>query len=238
MPDSSDGKKFSATGDAGEFLVAAEFTRALQWPYRMQKFADLGIDGELEIFGDDGSATGRFIKVQVKTTESAPALPETLYLSAGHVAYWRLLAVPVVVCRVHLQSRRVMWRPVDEVESARQNFKLVFDEAHTLDGEDAGRLRELATPRAPDLARGAMSEVQRQVDRVTRWNPVDAAAQYEDFIYSAEETQALVQEARGILRLLETMGLTVPPDARTQLAQEGCRLQRFIAFVKGNRGGE
>lgn len=62
-------KKRSVNGNAGEYLAAYQFTKILQWPYRMLDI-DIGVDGEIEILDSAGISTSDVIKVQVKTFNS------------------------------------------------------------------------------------------------------------------------------------------------------------------------
>ena len=114
----------NSTGDAGEYLVGYVFAGKLGWAYRILD-SDTGIDGEVEIY-DGEEPTGRLLKVQVKSTakhlqtisneddkvsESAEGF--NVSLKKADVAYWRLLALPVVLCVAHISTARVYFRLID-----------------------------------------------------------------------------------------------------------------------------
>ena len=77
------------------------FERAFpsQWVYR-RKEDDYGIDGEAEVFLDDGTATGLIFLVQLKATDeerTAKALARSLPMDRA--SYYRALTLPVLMVR-------------------------------------------------------------------------------------------------------------------------------------------
>ena len=60
---------------------------------------DYGIDTEVELFDDDGLATGHTFKVQLKGTQSLGGRKPHRSIKIDHLEYWRSLGVPVLVVR-------------------------------------------------------------------------------------------------------------------------------------------
>jgi hypothetical protein len=58
---------------------------------------DYGIDTEVEIFADDGTATGLTFKVQMKGTQSLQARRPHRSIKTDHIVYWQSLDSPVLV---------------------------------------------------------------------------------------------------------------------------------------------
>ncbi len=127
----------NSTGDAGEYLVAYAFSGRLGWAYRILD-SDTGIDGEVEIYNGE-EPTGRLFKVQVK---SAAKLRQTISKEEDDVeesddefsvsikkidmAYWRILALPVVLCIAHISTGRVYFKIIDSSVEIPENRYSTF----------------------------------------------------------------------------------------------------------------
>lgn len=100
-------------GDLGELIVAAAFIRHFRWPCRLQNM-DVGIDAEVETTNNQGVASGKVIKVQVKATmRSFKNGINTIYPTVKHVNYWKEFSVPVLLCAVSLSSNEILWKLIN-----------------------------------------------------------------------------------------------------------------------------
>ena len=80
-------------GDAGEFYFGYWIAANFGWPCRLLDI-DLGIDAQVEICDDTSTALGKFIAVQIKSTQStAPSVS----LELKNLVYWKTMDEPVVV---------------------------------------------------------------------------------------------------------------------------------------------
>ncbi|GEM_PF-6966734 len=129
-------------GLSGEYLAGAVISRELRWPYRMQPIADLGIDGEIEVLGEEGRSTGRLIKVQCKADEAADE--KTRYVKREHFEYWMDLALPVIVVHPRLHDMEVRWSPLSK--GRRMDSSVAFDvsSAEVLSSKSAVKIADLA----------------------------------------------------------------------------------------------
>jgi tetratricopeptide (TPR) repeat protein len=89
-----------------------DFERRLPkaWVYR-RVTPDYGIDGSVEVFGDDGQRTGRHFNVQLRATDQLSlktALAVRLELDA--CKYYKSLDVPVLIARFHAPTGKLYVR--------------------------------------------------------------------------------------------------------------------------------
>lgn len=104
--------------NAVEQIVAKE----LEWIWREQMIADMGIDAHIELV--DGDPTGRLIAVQVKTglgnfTESKDAL--VYYGDLVHLDYWTGHSLPVILVAHLPDTGQTLWAAVNEETVKRTN---------------------------------------------------------------------------------------------------------------------
>ena len=81
-----------------------------RWVFR-DSVPDYGIDGEVEVFGEDNRATGKLFKVQLKATDKSPlsaALAISLQIETCN--YYRALDMPTLIVRYHVPSSQIFIR--------------------------------------------------------------------------------------------------------------------------------
>ncbi len=99
-----------------ESRIAFEQLLPERWIYRRKDADDYGIDGEVEVFRDDGEALGLTFLVQLKSTDEKRAdkgLARSIAIDRA--SYYRSLALPVLMVRYLAASDRtyVRWFHLD-----------------------------------------------------------------------------------------------------------------------------
>lgn len=126
------------------------FERSLgsRFVYRRQE-PDYGLDGDVEEFGQDRSATGVRYYVQLKATDETDlAKALSLRLDRDHLDYYRSLALPVLMVRYHAPTGRLFVRWVHAYsgpEPAADQQSLLFrwsDSDEWTDNSPANKARE------------------------------------------------------------------------------------------------
>lgn len=84
------------------------------WVFR-DMIPDYGIDGLVEVFDPEGTATGQQFLVQIKATDE-PDIKKCLKvrLSKRHLTYYSALVLPVLLVRYHATSLRIFAKWVSE----------------------------------------------------------------------------------------------------------------------------
>ena len=81
--------------------------------WREQPVDDYGIDGQIEIVGDDQRPTGQLVGVQVKSGPSffsrAGDLSVPFYISQEHWEYWSTHSLPIIVVLHDEATGRTVW---------------------------------------------------------------------------------------------------------------------------------
>jgi hypothetical protein len=120
-------------GSEGEAFVRKR-ANAMGFLYTPYNPPEAGIDGFLEIRDPaTGAMSGRFVAVQVKTTDDGAYTAETDHgfeylMDAKDVEYWRGSNIPVVVVIVHLRRNEAWWKSVDDGEGTGER-RLRIDKA-------------------------------------------------------------------------------------------------------------
>lgn len=104
----------SLIGNAGEMFLGYHVANSLNYIYRAQPVADIGIDGEIELLYHESAATGKIVKVQVKTTSvELDKWDWKVNVLKKDIVYWKLLSIPVILVAVVLGSRKCYYRLID-----------------------------------------------------------------------------------------------------------------------------
>ncbi len=102
--------------------LAFESSLPIQWVYR-PVIPDYGVDGLVEIFTEEGRATGDFFFVQLKATSSVDANSAlTIRFSHEKCDYYLTLAIPLLVVSYHEVSND-LYAKWFEVPSAKERYK-------------------------------------------------------------------------------------------------------------------
>lgn len=110
-----------------------------QWVFRRKDTPDYGIDGEIEIFDDNGQATGNFINVQLKSTDSKDikkCLKEKLRVDT--LEYYSKLQYPVLIAKYssHLDKIFYRWahsKRKNPIKEGQKEITLHFSEDNIVD---------------------------------------------------------------------------------------------------------
>ncbi len=91
-------------------VVAFRKTLPRQWIYR-EKDKDYGIDGEVEIFDENDTATGIVFYVQLKATDSKSGTAQKkVKLKNEAINYYKALELPVLIVRYISESEKIYFR--------------------------------------------------------------------------------------------------------------------------------
>jgi len=204
----------NSTGDAGEYLVGFTFVGRLGWAYRILD-SDTGIDGEVEIF-DEGVATGRILKVQVKSSasvghqagnEDAEVVDDadgfSVQLKKSDVAYWKLLALPVVLCIAHIKSSDVYYKLIDSTVVIPSGVAATFTVQVPRQNELTQSARDTLIQSAPLRDFNPLTRLLEQVEVKTELLESEDSRSYafdkgEGLRHLKDECDALLNSVRGL----------------------------------------
>jgi hypothetical protein len=138
--------------------------------WREQPVNDYGIDGHIEIVGDDQRPTGQLVGVQVKSGPSffsrAGELSVPFYVSQEHWEYWSTHSLPIIVVLHDEATGRTVWEWVTP-ETAADAGLLNCDDCHVdVDTDSDG-----CTPWTAFEAVGDAAEAATEVNRTVRLVP-------------------------------------------------------------------
>ncbi len=120
-------------------VIAADYatTLHLNWIFREQPIADVGIDAIIEEC-IDGNPTGYFLAVQIKSGESNFYITSTdiiYYFSNVHYNYWLNLNIPIILI-AHLPKNNIIyWQKIDKttIIKTANKWKLKIPRSNLLD---------------------------------------------------------------------------------------------------------
>ena len=132
-----------ATGDKGVSLVKLITEHQLYWIFRENHLEnDFGIDGYIDIIGEENSITGKSIAVQIKTGESffktKPLTGWTFYGDNKHLNYYTNLEIPLLIFIVDLENKKVYWQEfdIDKISNTENGWTILIPNRNIL-GETA-----------------------------------------------------------------------------------------------------
>lgn len=145
-------QQYSTTDRLGVNAVERQIL-AFGWIFREQPVADHGIDAEVEIC-DDGSPTGKLLKLQIKSGDSwfRERIPLGIVYreTTARVEYWRDYSIPVLLVLYNPDSDLILWQHVNArtIEPTGRACKLVIPNEQTLSLPAATTLRNLTDQRS------------------------------------------------------------------------------------------
>lgn len=123
----------NATGDSGLFLLGHWINQNFGFPFRVMS-ADIGIDAEIEMIGDEYHSEGLILKAQVKATQTAITKNFAAYINKAHLKYWNKLTVPVLFFKVDLTNNNIYYKHIsthDDIVGTKsddpEKLKIEFD---------------------------------------------------------------------------------------------------------------
>jgi len=114
-----------------EDISINEFQRLLprEWVYR-EKDKDYGIDGEVEIFTDDGIATGCIFYIQLKATDSKNKKVQTrVQIDNDTINYFKSLELPTLVIRYVHETKGIYFKwahTIDRYSQKKESKSFTF----------------------------------------------------------------------------------------------------------------
>lgn len=116
-------------------ILAFEQLLPKQWVYRVKE-KDYGIDGEVEVFEDDGTATGIMFYVQLKATDSDDEYSQkNIRLKSETINYYKALELPVIIVRYISKSKQVLYKWSSSIDpypykDGQKTFGVKFDDSN------------------------------------------------------------------------------------------------------------
>lgn len=132
-----------------EDLSVVAFRKILprEWVYR-EKDKDYGIDGEVEIFDENDTATGIIFYVQLKATDSQiDTAQKRVKLKNEAINYYKSLELPVLIVRYVSESEEIYFRWAHTIDRYKQKenaktYSFVMSEENLWDEDTAKSLYE------------------------------------------------------------------------------------------------
>lgn len=132
-----------------EDLSVLAFRKILprQWVYR-DKDKDYGIDGEVEIFDENDTATGIIFYVQLKATDSQISIAQKkVKLKNEAINYYKSLELPVIIVRYISESEEIYFRWAHTIDRCKQKenaktYSFVMSEENLWDKDTTKSLYE------------------------------------------------------------------------------------------------
>lgn len=91
-------------------IIAFQKLLPREWVYR-EKDKDYGVDGEVEIFEDDGTATGVVFYVQLKATDSQDEKTQKrVKLKNSAINYYKALELPTLIIRYIIETEEIYFK--------------------------------------------------------------------------------------------------------------------------------
>jgi hypothetical protein len=204
----------NATGDAGQYLVGAVVSSELEWAYRNQPIADIGIDGEIEVI-DNEESTGDIVKVQIKSTKE-DEVPFSTSIPRNDYEYWKLLSVPVIVCRAVLPEREVYWKHAERGRKTDDSVHYEFTEEDILSADSADSISEFAREASFNIFGGLWHVVRKELEgiaeRVPHPQQPTGIANPEKIYEEAEEAAELYEAVKTLEEHFEALAEDAPQE--------------------------
>ncbi|MEH2565224.1 DUF4365 domain-containing protein [Bradyrhizobium sp. AZCC 2289] len=137
----------SELGNKGRRMVETCIHETFRWLFREIGKDDLGIDGLVEVIGDDRKARGRIFAVQIKCGHSffsEERLDGFVYRgSMEHLNYWVEYSLPVVLIICNPDTRVCYWVEISPgvIERHTKGWSVVVPKSQTLSADCEYELR-------------------------------------------------------------------------------------------------
>ena len=184
--------------------IAFEKCLPKQWVYRPVR-PDYGIDGVVEMFDEQGCATGKHFNVQLRATD-APNLASalTVKLKIERCEYYRRLDLPVLIARFHVPTGRMFVRWFHE-----------FDPYYSKGGT---KTRTLKLAVSDEWLNGTPSRLSLDLERIRKLrsgdlpSPVTFCVRFCEDLIQGLTASAIALNLRKALRAIPGV-VTIIPDA-------------------------
>jgi hypothetical protein len=125
--------RYSSTERVGINAVESIVLNQLEWIFREQLVADMGIDAQIELV--DGTPTGKLIAVQIKTGAShfhETGCGYTYYGDGVHLDYWSGHSLPIILVAHLPETEETFWVSVNEssVQRTKKGWKVNIPKAN------------------------------------------------------------------------------------------------------------
>ena len=139
--------RYDSTERLGVIETDRIVTKSLQWIFREQSIADVGIDAIIEQV-ENGNPTGKFIAVQIKSGEGNFHITEkklTYYVTGIHYNYWLNLNVPLILIAHLPKTEETYWLQINEknFSKTKKKWKLEIPINNKFDNKAKNKLKHI-----------------------------------------------------------------------------------------------
>ena len=128
------------TADKGVTLIKLITETQFDWIFRPTHLEDdFGLDGYLDIIGNDNSVTGKYLGVQIKTGESyfknKKKFGWTFNGENKHLNYYLNSNFPVIITLVNLEIQKAYWVKFDinKISKTKNGWSIIVPETNLFD---------------------------------------------------------------------------------------------------------
>ena len=139
------------TGNKGVNIVKGIVDDELDWIFRPVHLEDdFGLDGHIDIIGDDNSVSGKSIGVQVKTGKSYFSSPTSFgWKYRGeekHLGYYLNYVSPIIIVIVNESNRQAYWVEfeLEQIEQTSNGWSITVPKANLLNVNSKSKLAIIA----------------------------------------------------------------------------------------------
>lgn len=185
-------------GDKGVSLVKYLIEHQLDWIFRENHLEnDFGIDGYIDIIGNENSVTGKSIAVQIKTGESffktKTATGWTFYGDNKHLNYYANLEIPLIICIVDLNENKVYWEKfeIDKTSKTEIGWTMLIPNYTILNKENKNNLLKIS---------GDIIDYMPQIEY--QWELNKQLKESEIILLNVSQKEVLNMDTSGLMTLL------------------------------------
>lgn len=190
-----------AIGDKGLTLIKYIIEHDFNWIFRENHLEDdFGIDGYIDIIGDDNSVTGKTIAVQIKTGESffKTETPTgwTFYGENKHLNYYSNLDIPILILIVNLDDKKVYWEEfsINKTSNTTKGWTILIPKWNKLDIELKNKFIDIA---------GDIIDYMPQIEY--QWKLNHKLKTSDIILLNVSQREILNLDTTGLTRLLEKL---------------------------------
>jgi hypothetical protein len=174
-------------------------TKNLQWIFREQSIADVGIDAIIEQV-ENGNPTGKFIAVQIKSGEGNFHITENKlihYVSGIHYNYWLNLNVPLILIAHLPKTEKTYWLEINRnnFSKTKKKWKLEIPINNKFDDRARNKLKRIFSLKGDENFIFDLYKGKTQPDN--HYDFLESIACIKESVYSMDKIRETISELTG-----------------------------------------